>query len=84
MTECMSQVEFSFPHSKRIFVSFDDDHLSQDAGLLLLRQLDGVLGLTNRFASKLKEWRDERLLSHSLHDLVRSRVFAIAQGYEDC
>lgn len=84
MAECISQVEFSFPNSRKILVSFDDAHISQDGGLLLLRELDGQVGLTKHFADKLPEWRNERQIIHSLHDLVRSRVFAIAQGYEDC
>lgn len=84
MAECISQVEFSFPHSKKITVTFDDTHISQDAGVLLLGKLDEQIGLTKHFSDKIPEWRDERLITHSLHDHVRARVFAIAQGYEDC
>lgn len=84
MTDCSTQLGFSFPRSSRISVTFDEGHLTQDGGLLLLRQVDGRHHLTRRLAGTLREWRDVRFTSHSLHDLVRERVFAIAQGYEDC
>lgn len=84
MTECSTQVGFSFPHSPRIRVSFDDGRLTSDAGVLLVRQADQQTGLTAALAGALHEWRNPLLAEHSLHDLVRERVFAIAQGYEDC
>jgi len=84
MTDCSTQTTFSFPLSRRIDVSFDAGRLTQDAGLLLLRKLDGRCGLTKAFADTLHEWRDPRFVQHTLHDQVRERVFAIAQGYEDC
>jgi hypothetical protein len=65
-------------------VTFDDGHISKDAGVLLLRQLDETMGLTRELARSLAEWRDPRLTVHSLEDMVRERVFGICQGYEDC
>lgn len=88
MTECSAgasdaQAQFPFfPHGK-LTVTFDDGHISSDAGVLLLRQLDDRLGLTAALAEALVDWRDPRFIVHSLHDLVRERVYGIAQGYED-
>jgi Transposase DDE domain group 1 len=84
MTECTSQVDFKFVRSRRITVAFDEEHVTQDAGVMLLRQLDGRRQLTRALADALVEWRSPIFTVHSLHDLVRERVFAIAQGYEDC
>jgi len=72
------------PLSRRVEVTFDDERLSQDAGLLLLQRADAKHGLTAALAELLHEWRDPRFVMHTLEELVRSRVFAIAQGYEDC
>lgn len=63
--------------------TFDAQSITSDAGLLLLRPLDDQHGLTKRLAASLPDGRSAPVL-HSLHDLVRSRVLAIAQGYEDC
>src|SRR4051794_5936564 len=51
-------------------------------GTRLLRKLDGRAGLTAALAAALRDWRSGAT-THSLHDLVRERVFAIAQGYPD-
>ena len=72
------------PLSRRVEVTFDDELLSQDAGLLLLQRADARHGLTSALAGLLHEWRDPRFVTHTMEELVRSRVYAIAQGYEDC
>jgi Transposase DDE domain group 1 len=87
MTECTStppQAAFSFFGPRQVTVTFDDGHISNDAGVLLLRQLDDRLGLTRELSRSLVEWRNPLLVEHSLLELVRERVFGIAHGYEDC
>ncbi len=87
MTDCTStrcQAAFTFFRAQQVTVTFDDGHISNDAGVLLLRQLDDALGLTRELSRSLVEWRNPLLVEHSLLELVRERVFAIAQGYEDC
>jgi len=87
VTDCNStppQAAFTFFRPQQVTVTFDDGHISNDAGVLLLRQLDDKLGLTRGLARSLVEWRNPLLVEHSLLDLVRERVFAIGQGYEDC
>jgi DDE family transposase len=58
-------------------------HLSSDAGLLPIRQLDEQLGLTERFAAALLDRRDGPTLTHSFVEMTRSRVYGIVAGYED-
>jgi hypothetical protein len=87
MTECTptpSQAAFTFFRRQQVTVTFNDGHISNDAGVLLLRQLDDAFGLTRALSHSLLEWRNPLLVEHSLLELVRERVFAIAQGYEDC
>ncbi len=51
--------------------------------MLLLRQADRRLGLIDAAAAELIDRRVAGRCRHRLADLLRQRVFAIAQGYED-
>ncbi|MEI6715582.1 MAG: IS1380 family transposase [Verrucomicrobiota bacterium] len=57
--------------------------VSSDGGMMLLRQVDRRLGLIQSFASLLPDPRDPTLVTHTQEDLLRQRIFGIAQGYED-
>ena len=57
--------------------------MTSDAGLLLFREVDRKLRLTERVAPLLREHREVRNTDHSMVDLIRQRVFQIAAGYED-
>jgi len=87
MTECSStptQAGFSFFRPRQVTVTFDEGEITTDAGALLLRQLDDQVGLTAALAETLQDWRNPIFIVHSFHEMVRERVFGIAQGYEDC
>ncbi len=87
MTECIptpAQADFTFFHPRKVTVTFDEGAITTDAGALLLRELDDRLGLTEALAEALQDWRNPLFVVHSLHEMVRERVFGIAQGYEDC
>lgn len=70
-----------FPGS--LVARFDQPDASSDGGAVLLRAADEQVGLTRAMASVLRDARSRDRVQHSLHDLVRQRVFAIACGYED-
>ena len=53
-------------------------------GLLLLRQADRRLGLTEALAQALPDWREKRRVEHSDLELIRQRIYGICAGYEDC
>ena len=52
--------------------------------LLLLRQADRRLGLTEALAQALPDWREKRRVEHSDLELIRQRIYGICAGYEDC
>lgn len=81
---CIPQLRLRFHPASRIDVAFDAPHLSSDGGLLLVRQLDERLGLTERFARLLPDERDQSRVLHDRHEQVRQRVFQVVLGYEDC
>lgn len=84
MTECSLELTL-FPLGKRpVVVRNDGGAVTSDAGVLLLRELDERLGLTQRLAACIWDWRDESRIDHSVLDLLRQRIYQIACGYEDC
>src|SRR5437667_1621437 len=68
---------------KKVSVGFDGGQLSSDAGVLVLRSIEKKLGLAERLASAIREWRKPELIVHPLDEMLRLRMFAIAAGYED-
>jgi len=68
---------------KKIEADFLGGEVTSDAGLLLFREVDRKLRLTERVAPLLRERRDVRDTDHSMLDLLRQRVFQIVAGYED-
>jgi hypothetical protein len=71
-----------FP-GKPIVVESIDAHLSSDAGLLPIRELDEALGLTEQFAAALIDDRTGPALTHTYVEMTRMRVYGILAGYED-
>ena len=57
--------------------------ISSDGGVLLLAGADKRLGLIDTLAALIPDYRDPDRITHSVADIMRSRVFAIACGYAD-
>jgi hypothetical protein len=74
-TVCHTQLTFESLFSKEVIADF--------AGGLLLRELDQRYRLTEKVAGCLQDHRETTKVKHDLLTLVRQRLFAIAQGYED-
>ena len=49
-----------------------------------MREIEGDLGLADRLASHLPDFRDPASVVHGYDDMIRARMLAIACGYEDC
>jgi DDE family transposase len=81
-----SSEPFLFPavSSKKITAAFDGGRISSDGGVVLLARVERRLGLAERLAGLIPDRRDPARVTHSLADLIRARVLAIACGYEDC
>ena len=62
--------------------AFDGGRITSDGGLVWLAKIDQELGVCEKIAHYVPEWRRPSV-SHSLVTLVRQRVFQIACGYED-
>ncbi len=76
---------FTFPAvaRKKVSASFDGGMLSSDAGVLLLGNIEHRIGIARRLSLCLKDRRDPDLVKHTVEEMLRLRVLAIAAGYED-
>ena len=64
--------------------AFDGGRVTSDGGFVWLAEADRELGLCERIAVHVPEWRRlGRSTSHDLTMLVRQRVYQVAAGYED-
>src|SRR3954447_536500 len=84
MPNC-TQKDFGFPSfdRRKIEANFAGGDVSSDGGLMLLREADRRLGLLQALDAALPDPRDPLYITHAQVDLLRQRVYGIAQGYED-
>lgn len=64
-------------------IKFDQDHASSDGGAILLQACDRRLGLTEALVGSLSDRRQSGKVRHTVADLLRQRLYAIACGYPD-
>lgn len=64
-------------------VDFDGGTLTSDGGLLLLREVDKRLDLIRKIDACIPDPRDPLYTSHPQAEILTSRIFGIAAGYED-
>lgn len=67
--------------NRAVKVRASDDRITSDAGLLLLREADHRLGLTESLARQLFDPRRQDLIRYELVELLRERLYALALGY---
>ena len=76
---------FAFPavRGRKITADFDGGRLTSDGGVMLLAMAERRLGIAARLARLVPDRRDPARVTHTLADMIRARIFAIAMGYED-
>jgi hypothetical protein len=76
---------FVFPAVKKrqVTASFTGGDVTSDGGLLLLRQADRKLGLSQALAAMLPDPRDPDRILHPQLTFVRQRLYGLCLGYED-
>ena len=87
MTNC-TQRSFNFPEVKKrvVEVNFEGGDITSDGGGVLLRQADGLSGLSKAVASVLEDNRRQTSCKSVGLNLLRQRIYelasASASGYE--
>jgi hypothetical protein len=69
--------------SRQVVADFTGGTLSTDAGVLLLRQVDLNLGLTQALAQCFDDARNPVWVEHSVQQMLAQRLYGLALGYED-
>jgi hypothetical protein len=84
MTECIPE---SFPFAavgtREVVARFDGGHVVSDGGALLLGEVERQTGMLHRFAACFSDQRDPSRIEHTVEQLIRQRIYALALGYED-
>jgi hypothetical protein len=83
MTAANQSFLFDDLGARRVQADFSGGILSTDAGALLLRQVDTNLGMSAELALCFYDARNQDWVDHSVHELLRQRIFGTALGYED-
>ena len=74
---------FHFPavQRKKVTAAFDGGRLTSDGGVMLLAAAERRLGIADKLAALIADPRDPDLVTHSVADILRARILAIACGY---
>jgi len=84
MTDCITQpLLFSSLGRRKVEADFNGGHLTSDAGMLLLREVDRRIGLIDALTDCIADPREASKITHGLRTLLAQRILAIAAGYED-
>jgi hypothetical protein len=68
--------------NRAVKVRGGQDRLTSDAGMLLLREADHRLALTQSLAAQLYDRRNPERIRYTMVELLRERLYAMAQGYD--
>jgi hypothetical protein len=76
---------FGFPSvgQKNVVAAFDGGRITSNGGVMLLGVVERQLGLADTLAPLIADPRNPLLVTHSVSDILRARMLAIACGYED-
>jgi len=76
---------FHFPavQRKMVVAAFDGGRITSDGGVMLLAGVERKIGIAKTLAALIPDPRFQPMVTHSIEDIVRARVLAIACGYED-
>lgn len=67
--------------NRSVKISESDDRITSDAGVLIIREADHRLGITEALASQLHDPRNQGLIRYQMVELLRERVYGLALGY---
>src|SRR6188472_2711988 len=76
---------FGFPavDRKKLIAAFNGGRITSDGGVLLLGAVERRLGIAAKLARLIADPRNPALVTHSVDDILRARILAIACGSED-
>ncbi|MFO7948587.1 MAG: transposase [Armatimonadota bacterium] len=84
MIQSVRQLQLGNLGGKEITGTFNKGDISTDGGAFLVERAERKVGIVDRFSTAITDRRDQTKVVHSIADMLRQRVFAIACAYEDC
>jgi hypothetical protein len=78
-----NNIEFNKLNNRSVVGNFNGGRITPDAGAHILREIDKKLNITKGFSDCFSDFRDPKKCDHTLDELIRQRVYALALGYED-
>ena len=83
-TECkQSTLEFHGLLHRKVKARFDGGKITSNAGVLLLREVERRTGLIAGMTKCFTDHRDQRLIEHTVKELLGQRIYGLCLGYED-
>lgn len=84
MTKCTKE-KLTLPSCRGRIVEaqFVEKEVTSDGGVLLLREIDRKINLTNELEKIIPDPREPAKIKHSLISMLKQRIYGIALGYED-
>jgi hypothetical protein len=70
-------------NSHRVEMSFSKEHMTSDAGLLLISEIDKLYKISEQLTACFRDYREPGRVEHQLNDLIAQRLYGIVQGYAD-
>lgn len=84
MTKCTKN-KMTFPacQGRIVEAEFIKEEITSDGGVLLLREIDKRLKLTEQLTKIIPDYREQNRIIHSLSSMLKQRIYGLALGYED-
>jgi hypothetical protein len=84
MTNCTSEpIRFKGVKGRKVESIFSGHTITSDGGGVLLRAADEAINLLSRVGRCFTDFRRKASCEHTVENLLRQRVYALALGYED-
>lgn len=76
-------LQFSNVKNKKVVGNFKGGEVTSDGGILLLSKIDKRINLTKSIAKYFVDNRRSSHIVHSIQNMLKQRIYALAAGYED-
>lgn len=84
MPDCIARrFEFQGPGRRQIVADFSGGQITSDGGVMLVGEVDRRRRVAERLAACFEDFRDPDRVEHSVAQMLRQRLYALALGYED-
>jgi hypothetical protein len=77
------KIKFKGFKKREVMADFNGGKITSDAGMILLREVEKKSKIIKRMSACIQDTLEQNKVLHSIEELMKQRVYAIAAGYED-